>query len=198
MANIHYVVNGTDYTCWSSTDRMTTPSLILVDGDTTRYTPLYSGNSGDYNDIGNYRYTLGPLVVANKRPVIGVHQIWCTNTGKIKLSTSRWRDTYYNYNRYGQITSVHHYVYHTRVTANSRSYTQNNGTTFKQFEVNGVYFNTDQIVWESSSTSNYPGGTLRVRAGWTGTDGTVYWAGYQDFSIGNNTSYDFSRNTWCG
>lgn len=41
MSHIKYTLNDNVYTCWNSTDRVTTPSLIFNENGTTRYTPLF-------------------------------------------------------------------------------------------------------------------------------------------------------------
>lgn len=41
MSHIKYTLNDEVYTCWNSTDRVTTPSLIFNENETTRYTPLF-------------------------------------------------------------------------------------------------------------------------------------------------------------
>lgn len=67
MASIKLVYGSTTETCWSSTGKITTPSLILNDNGTTRYTPLFSGNASGTVTSGDYRYTLGHLIVDGKR-----------------------------------------------------------------------------------------------------------------------------------
>lgn len=66
MASIKLVYGSTTETCWSSTGKITR-SLILNDNGTTRYTPLFSGNAGGTAIMGDYRYTLGHLIVDGKR-----------------------------------------------------------------------------------------------------------------------------------
>ena len=70
MASIKLVYGSSTETCWSSTGKITTPSLILNDNGTTRYTPLFSGNAGGTATSGDYRYTLGHLIVDGKRVAI--------------------------------------------------------------------------------------------------------------------------------
>lgn len=41
MSHIKYTLNDKVYTCWNSTDRITTPSLIFNENETTRYTPIF-------------------------------------------------------------------------------------------------------------------------------------------------------------
>lgn len=54
--------NGTNYSLWSSSSKITTPSLII---DGSKYVPLASGNINDWVDIqGNgFQYQLSPLLV---------------------------------------------------------------------------------------------------------------------------------------
>lgn len=41
MLHIKYALDDKIYTCWNSTDRVTTPSLIFNEDKVTRYTPLF-------------------------------------------------------------------------------------------------------------------------------------------------------------
>lgn len=41
MLHIKYALDDKTYTCWNSTDRVTTPSLIFNEDEVTRYTPLF-------------------------------------------------------------------------------------------------------------------------------------------------------------
>ena len=75
MASIKLVYGSTTETCWSSTSRITTPSLILNDNGTLRYTPLFSGNAGQQVENGDYNYTLGHLKVGDLRAVIGCEEV---------------------------------------------------------------------------------------------------------------------------
>lgn len=54
--------NGTNYSLWSSSSKITTPSLII---DGSKYVPLASGKINDWVDIqGNgFQYQLSPLLV---------------------------------------------------------------------------------------------------------------------------------------
>lgn len=79
MASIKLVYGSATETCWSSTGKITTPSLILNDNGTLRYTPLFSGSAGGTVTSGDYIYTLGHLIVGGKR---------------VALSQTRYR--YYN------------------------------------------------------------------------------------------------------
>ena len=80
MANVKLVYGGSTETTWNSTGRITTPSLILVDGGTTRYTPIYSGSAGGTITDGNYKSTLGHLIVADKRVALSRYQYKFTDS----------------------------------------------------------------------------------------------------------------------
>lgn len=80
MANVKLVYGSSTETCWNSTGKITTPSLILVDNGTTRYTPLYSGSAGATIIDGNYKATLGHLIAAGKRCALSRYQYKFTNS----------------------------------------------------------------------------------------------------------------------
>lgn len=61
MATIRYNQNGTTYSCWSSTDRVTSPSLCFNDGGTTKYVPLFAVGNGSEGSSGNYYFKVGGL-----------------------------------------------------------------------------------------------------------------------------------------
>jgi len=61
MATIKYKQNGTTYSCWSSTGRVTTPSLCFKEGTTTKYVPLFAVGNGAEGNSGNYYYKVGSL-----------------------------------------------------------------------------------------------------------------------------------------
>lgn len=54
--------------------------MILVDGGTTRYTPIYSGSAGGTITDGNYKSTLGHLIVADKRVALSRWQYKFTDS----------------------------------------------------------------------------------------------------------------------
>ncbi len=56
MARIKFNVNGTTYPTWNSTTKLTTPSLILNEGGTLRYTPLFAVNNGAEATLDNHWY----------------------------------------------------------------------------------------------------------------------------------------------
>lgn len=83
MANVKLVYGSTTESYWQSTSRVTTPSLICTNGTTTNYIPLLSGSAGGTADSGQYRYTLGHLIVDGKRGAVSRVQYTATNSAKI-------------------------------------------------------------------------------------------------------------------
>lgn len=83
MANVKLVYGSTTESYGNSTSKITTPSLILNDGTTNYYTPLFSGSAGGTADSGQYRYTLGHLIVGGKRGALSRVQYKATNSAKI-------------------------------------------------------------------------------------------------------------------
>lgn len=66
MARIKFNVNGTTYSTWNNTSRVTTPSLILNDNGTLRYTPLFAVNNGAEATLDNHwYYRCGALAVTH-------------------------------------------------------------------------------------------------------------------------------------
>lgn len=64
MSRIKFTYNGTTYSTWNSTSRVTTPSLILNEGGTLRYTPLFAVNNGAEATLDNHwYYRCGALAV---------------------------------------------------------------------------------------------------------------------------------------
>ena len=61
MATIKYKQNGTTYSCWSRTDRVTSPSLCFNDSGTTKYVPLFAVGNGAEGSSGNYYFKVGGL-----------------------------------------------------------------------------------------------------------------------------------------
>lgn len=65
MARIKFNVNGTTYSTWNHTTKLTTPSLILNDNGTVRYTPLFAVNNGAEATLDNHwYYRCGALAVS--------------------------------------------------------------------------------------------------------------------------------------
>lgn len=66
MARIKFNVNGTTYSTWNHTTKLTTPSLILNDNGTLRYTPLFAVNNGAEGTLDNHwYYRCGALAVTH-------------------------------------------------------------------------------------------------------------------------------------
>lgn len=66
MARIKFNVNGTTYSTWNSTTKLTTPSLILNDNGTLRYTPLFAVNNGAEATLDNHwYYRCGALAITH-------------------------------------------------------------------------------------------------------------------------------------
>lgn len=66
MARIKFNVNGTTYSTWNHTTKITTPSLILNDNGTVRYTPLFAVNNGAEATLDNHwYYKCGALAVTH-------------------------------------------------------------------------------------------------------------------------------------
>ena len=66
MVRIKFNVNGTTYSTWNHTTKLTTPSLILNDNGTLRYTPLFAVNNGAEATLDNHwYYKCGALAVTH-------------------------------------------------------------------------------------------------------------------------------------
>ena len=66
MARIKFNVNGTTYSTWNHTTKLTTPSLILNDNGTLRYTPLFAVNNGAEATLDNHwYYKCGALAITH-------------------------------------------------------------------------------------------------------------------------------------
>lgn len=66
MARIKFNVNKTTYSTWNHTTKLTTPSLILNDNGTVRYTPLFAVNNGAEATLDNHwYYKCGALAVTH-------------------------------------------------------------------------------------------------------------------------------------
>ena len=183
MASIKLVYGSTTETCWSSTDKITTPSLILNDNGTIRYTPLFSGNAGGTATSGDYRYTLGHLIVDGKRVAlsqtrykyynsctVGFYKVnrtanVTTGSGTSAVTTTHYyTDFYIKVNSisigYGSFTSIS--VLGGKSTT-SKSYvcvrTIDNGTSSYTSENPEIHFSTSQgavsrtPTWSTSEQS---------------------------------------------
>lgn len=66
MARIKFNVNGTTYSTWNHTTKLTTPSLILNDNGKLRYTPLFAVNNGAEATLDNHwYYRCGALAITH-------------------------------------------------------------------------------------------------------------------------------------
>lgn len=66
MAHIKFNINGTTYSTWNHTTKLTTPSLILNENGTLRYTPLFAVNNGAEAILYDYWYfKCGALAVTH-------------------------------------------------------------------------------------------------------------------------------------
>ena len=66
MARIKFNVNGTTYSTWNHTTKLTTPSLILNDNGTIKYTPLFAVNNGVEATLDNHwYYRCGALAITH-------------------------------------------------------------------------------------------------------------------------------------
>ena len=64
MARIKFNVNRTTYSTWNHTIKLTTPSLILNDNGTLRYTPLFAVNNGAEATLdSHWYYRCGALAI---------------------------------------------------------------------------------------------------------------------------------------
>lgn len=66
MSRIKFTYNDTTYSTWNSTTKLTTPSLILNDNGTLRYTPLFAVNNGAEATLDDHwYYRCGALAVTH-------------------------------------------------------------------------------------------------------------------------------------
>ena len=115
MAAIKLVYGSSTETCWSSTGKITTPSLILNDGGTIRYTPLFSGNAGGYGYSGDYRYTLGHLIVAGKRVALSQQRYKFYNSIRLRAHNTTGFSTVYSYTASSYPYTVYYKHYYDRL-----------------------------------------------------------------------------------
>ena len=66
MSRIKFTYNDTTYSTWNSTTKLTTPSLILNDNGTVRYTPLFAVNNDAEATLDNHwYYRCGALAITH-------------------------------------------------------------------------------------------------------------------------------------
>lgn len=185
MANVKLDYGGSTETAWNSTGRITSPSLILVDGDTTRYTPLFSGSAGGTATSGDYRYTLGHLIVGGGRVALSQEQYKTTFTIKGNCSVEVSTSTY--------DTTTTHYVksYNFAMSLwSGKTYISYVTTNLVRLSPNGhgYYFGS----WSEESTSGYPATRDTVFAIQTNSpiNGYNISNSYQNVASGSNSWND--------
>ena len=201
MASIKLVYGSTTETCWSSTGKITTPSLILNDNGTTRYTPLFSGNAGGTAVMGNYRYTLGHLIVDGKRVALSQTRYKKIFTIRGNMSCSISTSTYETIISSGssqQTTTTHYkktYTFNVSVSVGNGyiDYITSNLVRLSRDGNSNNYSGS----WSEESTSGYPGTRETVIAiqSHTSLDGYSISNSYQNIKSGTpNWSGDFSMS----
>ena len=63
MATVKLQYGSTTESYWTSSSKITTPSVILTKGSSTVYIPILSGSPGTSSVLGDYTYTLGHLSI---------------------------------------------------------------------------------------------------------------------------------------
>ena len=185
MASVKLVYGSTTETCWSSTSKITTPSLILVDGSTTRYTPLFSGSAVGYGYSGYYRYTLGHLIVADRRVALSQQQYKFDNSAGINHHDNTMFSTAYSYTQSTYPYTVYYTHYYQRGYYISKETVTTNRGTFQYIRNTLNYsVNANQSSWtnirtdtntytygDQSNRSQYPG----VRRASNNDKSYAYW-----------------------
>ena len=107
MSRIKFTYNGTTYSTWNSTSRVTTPSLILNERGTVRYTPLFAVNNGAEATLDkHWYYRCGALAVMHNNTkyhvaisrrytnvLSGTIRTTITHSGKTGTTTTTTRKT---------------------------------------------------------------------------------------------------------
>ena len=169
MANVKLVYGSSTETAWNSTGRITSPSLILVDGGTTRYTPIYSGSAGGTITDGNYKATLGHLIVADKRVALSRYQYKFTDSvtiGHYFTYTVEERKEWISYG-YGGAGSYRYYaVITTNIYIIVRRTSIGNGSLKSIYANSGSGTTTTSswyLTWSTSrEQSYYPGNGISL------------------------------------
>lgn len=161
MSRIKFTYNGTTYSTWNSTSRVTTPSLILNEGGTLRYTPLFAVNNGAEATLDNHwYYRCGALAVTHNNTkyhvaisrrytnvLSGIISTTITHSGKTGTTTTTTSKTV-------TPTGVHDFGWQTlppgpyKVTANV---TVNYGVTFSQTPA--IYINYGGTLVSAGTSS---------------------------------------------
>lgn len=161
MARIKFNVNGTTYSTWNSTSRVTTPSLILNEGGTLRYTPLFAVNNGAEATLDNHwYYRCGALAVTHNNTkyhvaisrrytnvLSGTISTTITHSGKTGTTTTTTSKTV-------TPTGTHYFGFQNVSPGNQNVYadvTVNYGVTFLQTPA--IYINYGGILVSAGTSS---------------------------------------------
>lgn len=142
MRRIKFNVNGTTYSTWNHTTKLTTPSLILNDNGTLRYTPLFAVNNGAEATLDNHwYYRCGALAITHNNTkyhvaisrrytnvLSGTISTTITHSGKTGTTTTTTSKTV-------TPAGTHNFGYHTIGPGSqsvSATVTVNYGVTFLQ------------------------------------------------------------------
>lgn len=150
MSRIKFTYNGTTYPTWNSTTKLTTPSLILNDNGTLRYTPLFAVNNGAEATLDNHwYYRCGALAITHNNTkyhvaisrrytnvLSGTISTTITHSGKTGTTTTTTSKTV-------TPAGTHNFGYHT-IGPGSQSVhadvTVNYGVTFLQTPVIYIHY----------------------------------------------------------
>lgn len=187
MANVKLVYGSTTESYWQSTSRVTTPSLICTDGTTTNYIPLLSGSAGGTADSGQYRYTLGHLIVDDKRGAVSRVQYKATNSAKIAYYYSTSVNKVYTLTSGGVSLYTHRITYHLYIrvmetTLNTGSFTGAKVTSSGTNVTGSTYtiskeYTTEYAGQPSSFTPPAPDGSdYKIFVYFKNAGGTTYSA----------------------
>lgn len=160
MSRIKFTYNGTTYSTWNSTSRVTTPSLILNDNGTVRYTPLFAVNNGAEATLDNHwYYRCGALAVTHNNTkyhvaisrrytnvISGTISTTITHSGKTGTTTTTTSKTVTptgTYNFGWQTVPSNHGV--------QANVTVNYGVTFLQTPL--IYINYSGILVSAGTSS---------------------------------------------
>lgn len=158
MARIKFNVNGTTYSTWSSTTKLTTPSLILNDNGTLRYTPLFAVNNGAEATLDNHwYYKCGALAVTH-------------NNTKYHVAISR---------RYTNVVSgtISTTITHSGKTGTTTTTTSKTVTPSGKYDFGTQYLGPGQYYVHANVTVNYGVTFLQIPAIYIHYGGTLVSAG---------------------
>lgn len=161
MVRIKFNVNGTTYSTWNHTTKLTTPSLILNDNGTLRYTPLFAVNNGAEATLDNHwYYRCGALAITHNNTkyhvaisrrytnvLSGTISATITHSGKTGTTTTTTSKTVTpsgtHYFGYQNVDPGHHNV--------SADVTVNYGVTFLQTPA--IYINYGGTLVSAGTSS---------------------------------------------